>query len=566
MRPVFAGALAAAATAALTLAAEPPSLPLVPLPQEIGGPDAPLDGPLPPEGYFLRIGPSGDVTVRAADDAGRFYAEQTLRQLRAASPDGTLPALSIRDWPAFPWRGVHLDESRHFFGKETVKRTLETMSRFKLNVFHWHLIDDSGWRLEIPGYPALTQAGATRRARKGYNWLKDTFDGDYGPFAYSAADVREILAFAAARHIRVVPEIELPGHSAHILKTCFPSFACDPQKPGGVFCLGNEAGMRFLEDVVTYVADLFPGDSIHIGGDEVDKSGWAKCEKCKALAAREGLASTDGLQRWVTRRFCSILAAKGRKAVAWDEVVEGDDLPENLVVMDWCGKGRGERAAALGRPVVRCVHWSCYFDYAQCLRNEPVDYPDGVPPVPLSKVYVYDPLAGLPEADRRRVLGGQCNNWTEWTCTRDELEWKLWPRACAIAEVFWRAPKTRDYAAFAKRVAVCRATLRRAGVNAAPVGAEDGLDLVPRPKRARLTLGTYTAPTNVVTEAIGRFAVDPSLPAAGYRLAIHWADGISVSHADNAGKAAALDALRQLARPTAHGGLDFSALELEGGQ
>ena len=560
--------LSLALAAALTAAATPPggALPLVPQPQEIGGPDEAPGGPLPPEGYFLRIDRSGDVTVRAADAAGRFYAGQTLRQLRAAFPDGALPALSIRDWPAFPWRGVHLDESRHFFGKETVKRTLETMSRFKLNVFHWHLIDDSGWRLEIPGHPELTRAGATRTAKKGYRWLKDTFDGAYGPFAYSAADVREILAFAAARHIRVVPEVELPGHSAHILKTCCPQFACDPRKPGGVFCLGNEAGMKFLEDVVSSVAALFPGDAVHIGGDEADKSGWAKCEKCRALAAREGLASTDELQRWVTRRFCAILAAKGRRAVVWDEAVEGEALPENLVVMDWCGKGRGERAAALGRPVVRCVHWSCYFDYAQCLGREPVDYPDGVPPLPLSKVYAYDPLAGLPEADRRLVLGGQCNNWTEWTCTRAELEWKLWPRACATAEVFWHAPETRDYAAFARRAEACRATLVREGVNAAPVGAEDGIAVVPRPKKARLTLGTYTAKATAVSEAIARFVADSSMPPAGYRLEIHWERGITVFHSDGAGKAAALDALRQLARPTARGALDFSALELEGGE
>lgn len=506
-----------ALAAALTAAVPPPggALPLVPQPQEIGDPDEAPGGPLPPEGYFLRIDRSGGVTVRAADAAGRFYAEQTLRQLRAAFPDGALPALSIRDWPAFPWRGVHLDESRHFFGKETVKRTLETMSRFKLNVFHWHLIDDSGWRLEIPGHPELTRAGATRTAKKGYRWLKDTFDGAYGPFAYSAADVREILAFAAARHIRVVPEVELPGHSAHILKTCCPQFACDPRKPGGVFCLGNEAGMKFLEDVVSHVAALFPGDAIHIGGDEVDKSGWAKCEKCRALAVREGLASTDELQRWVTRRFCAILAAKGRRAVVWDEAVEGEALPENLVVMDWCGKGRGERAAALCRPVVRCVHWSCYFDYAQCLGREPVDYPDGVPPLPLSKVYAYDPLAGLSEADRRFVLGGQCNNWTEWTCTREELEWKLWPRACATAEVFWRAPETRDYAAFARRAEACRATLVREGVNAAPIGAKDGIAIAPRPKKARLTLGTYTAKATAVSEAIARFVVDSSGSAGG---------------------------------------------------
>ena len=536
---------------------------LVPFPRQVmtGGTAVARDA-LPPEGYRLEIGRDGSVQIEAADAAGRFYAEQTLSQLREDAPSGGLEPMTIIDWPQFSWRGVHLDESRHFFGKKTVKRLIETMSRFKMNVLHWHIIDDCGWRLEIPGCPKLTREGATRKARKGYGWLRDLADGPYGPFFYTAEDVKEILAFAAARHVRVVPEVELPGHSAHVLRTCCPEYACDPKSPAGVFCLGNEAGMAFLEKVVTYVADLFPDAYVHIGGDEVDATPWTKCGKCQALAAREGLGSAANLQSWVTRRFADILARKGKKAVGWDEVM-CEDAPKNLVVMDWCGKGNGAKAAAAGLEAVMCPHWFCYFDYDQCVKGDPVPYPDGVPPVPVSKVYAYDPYDGVAPADRCRILGGQCNNWTEWTCTQDELEWKIWPRACAIAEVFWSCPERRDYASFARRLETRRAALVRLGVHAAPVGAEDGINVVPRPKKASLTLGSYLAPTNVVTEAIGTFTQDASLPPEGYAITIHWETGITVRYADAAAKTHALATLRQLARPSPKGNLTFSSLELE---
>jgi len=543
----------------LSLFAEPA---LVPMPRQMSVEGAVDRGPLPPEGYLLEVGRDGAVKIEAADAAGHFYAERTLEQLKADAPAGVVAPVTIRDWPEFRWRGIHLDESRHFFGKVTVKRLIETMSRFKLNVLHWHIIDDSGWRLEIPGYPKLTQEGATRKAKKGFNWLHELEDGPYGPFFYTEADVKEILAFAATRHVRVIPEVELPGHSAHILKKCCPEYACDPKNPGGVFCLGNEAGMKFLEHVVTYVADLFPDSYIHIGGDEVNKSAWAKCEKCQALASREKLGSTENLQRWVTKRFADILAAKDKKAVGWDEVL-CESAPKNLVVMDWCGTGRGNAAVAAGLEVVRCPHFFCYFDYDQCVKGDKVPYPDGVPPVPVSKVYSYDPYDGVAAKDRKFVIGGQCNNWTEWTCTQDELEWKVWPRAGAIAEVFWSCPAKRDYASFAKRLAVRRDELVRHGVNAAPVGAEDGINVVPRPKKAKLTLGSYTAATNVVCEAIGTFARDASLPPEGYAISITWDKGIAVRHADAAGKCHALETLKQLARPSPMGKLHFSALEIE---
>ena len=519
-----------------------------------------VERPLPAEGYRIRIDADGQADVSAADAAGRFYAAKTLKQLGK-----TKGPLEIEDWPAYRWRGIHLDESRHLFGKETVKKLIRTMADFKLNVLHWHLVDDVGWRIDVPGYPEVAKTGATRWARKGRNWLRDVTDGQYGPYCYTADDIREILAVAKENFVTVVPEIEIPGHASHLLKTCYPQFACDPKKPSGVFCLGNDEGLKFLDAAVDYVADLFPGKFVHIGGDEVNRKVWSTCAKCRARARSEGLASTDELQNWVTKRFAARLAKKGKRIIGWDEIADGKDLPKDVAVMDWCGKGRGAKAVREWHDIVVCHHWNCYFDYTQCVKDDPVPYPVGVPPVPVSKVYAFDPLQGIPENCRGRVLGGQCCNWTEWTCTPEELEWKIWPRACAIAELYWTGPKKKDYDEFAKRLAVVREQLVESGVNAAPIAPEDGVYLSPRPQKLKLTLGSLTVPTNVVTAAICKFAKDEALPFGRYAMEIHYDRGITVRHADERGRERALEALKALARPDGKKleKLSFSCLEIE---
>ncbi len=250
---------------------------------------------------------------------------------------------------------------------------------------------------------------------------------------------------------------------------------------------------------------------------------------------------------------------------AADEIADGKGLPKDVAVMDWCGTGRGPKAAADGHDVILCHHWNCYFDYTQCVKDDPVPYPVGVPPVPVSKVYAFNPLKDIPENCLGRVLGGQCCNWTEWTCTPEELEWKIWPRACAIAENFWTAPKKKDYAEFAKRLEFAREALVGDGVNAAPIAFEDGVYLSPRPKKLKLTLGTLTVPTNVVTAALCTFTKDATLSSGRYAMEIHYDRGISVRHADERGRERALEALKGLARPDGRkmDELSFSCMEVE---
>ena len=518
------------------------------------------DRTLPAEGYRIRIGADGKADVSAADDAGRFYARKTLKQLPKDAKD-----LEIEDWPAFRWRGIHLDESRHFFGAAAVKKLIATMADHKLNVLHWHLVDDSGWRIDVPGYPEVAKTGATRGSRKGRHWLRDLEDGTYGPYFYTTEELKGVIAFAKENFVTIVPEIEIPGHASQLLSKCYPQFACDPKKPGGVFCLGNDEGLGFLDAAVDYVADLFPGEFVHIGGDEVNRKVWSTCAKCKARAKELGLKDTDALQNWVTRRYAGRLAKKGKRIIGWDEILDGGELPEDAAVMSWRGTEGGLKAVAAGREAVMCPHWNCYFDYTQCVKDDPVPYPCFVPPVPVSKVYEFDPLAGIPAEKRRFVIGGQCCNWTEWTCTPAELEWKIWPRACAIAEVFWTAPAKRDYDEFAARLAAHRPRLLAVDVNAAPIAPRDGVYLEPRPRKVKLTLGTLDVHTNVVTEALCKFTEDKSIAPGGYAMEIHFERKVTIRHSDAAGKARAMSALKDLARPDGRKlkDLSFSCMEIE---
>ena len=294
------------------------------------------DRTLPAEGYRIRIGADGTAHLKVADKAGEFYAKKTLKQLLfQGGPKGPL---EIEDWPAYRWRGIHLDESRHFFGKETVKKLIRTMADFKLNVLHWHLIDDSGWRLDIPGYPELVKYGAVRAAspkhgarmvKSGDDWAMDLDDQKYGPFYYTESDVREILAYAAERHITVVPEIELPGHVFAAL-AAYPEFACRPENltkrsprliwgiEKDVLCLGNDKAIKFMEDVIDYVCRLFPSEVVHIGGDECPQERWKTCPKCQKRIKDEGLGDEKGLQPWITRHFVKFLADRGKRTVGWD--------------------------------------------------------------------------------------------------------------------------------------------------------------------------------------------------------------------------------------------------------
>ena len=449
------------------------------------------DSAVPAEGYRLKVAADG-ITVTSSDAAGRFYAGVTLAQLK----DGNAwPCVEIEDAPAYRWRGAHLDECRHFFGKETVKQMLDLMAQHKLNRFHWHLTEDQGWRLDIPGYPELVKYGAARsasvrhgqRATKGSKEDADKLNGvKYGPYYYTEADVREIIAYAVERHITIVPEIELPGHVFAAL-AAYPEFACVPENLSAreprlvwgiekdVLCLGNDKAIKFMEDVLDYVCRLFPGDVVHIGGDECPQVRWKDCPKCQARIKAEGLKDEHDLQPWITRHFVKFLEARGKRALGWDEYLLGD-VPKSAIGMSWrtrpkSGAGHalvsGAQAAVRGHDVVMTPNKFCYLDYGQCLPNDPFQYIGGK--LPLEMCYSFDPCADVPAEARTHILGGQCNNWSEYTWNEYDLAWKMWPRTCALAEVFWLGDAKPGFADFKKRMATHRGRLIAQGVNCAPL-------------------------------------------------------------------------------------------------
>ena len=444
------------------------------------------DASLPREGYELTVR-DGEVVVRSSDADGAFYAVETLKQL--ADDDVGLvriPAVSVKDAPRYRWRGVHIDDCRHFFGKDVVLKVLDLMAEHKLNVLHWHLTEDQGWRIEIKKYPELVKWGAVRPKSPRYDRRdkpEEAFDNvPYGPFFYTQDEIREVLAYAKARHVTVVPEIELPGHARAAL-AAYPEFSCvgkdlKPRTPRctwgveeDIICAGNDAAIRFYEDVLDEVCALFPSTVVHIGGDEAPRTRWKACPKCQARMKANGLKTEAELQAWVTQHFVDYLAKKGRRALGWDEILEGG-LASGALVMSWRGPEGGIAAAKMSHDVVMTPCGFCYFDYNQRIEDDPHVYLGGR--LPLYLVYSFDPCEGIPENFRKHVLGGQCNNWSEVTFGRFDLEWKMWPRTCALAEALWTADPKRDYLDFLSRMRVHRKRLVAQGVNAAPL--DDRLD------------------------------------------------------------------------------------------
>ena len=458
------------------------------------------DASVPKEGYVLSVTPGG-IAVKSSDDAGAFYARQTLLQLAERSGDGwRYPCVEIQDYPAFAWRGVLLDESRHFFGKETVRRVLDLMARYKLNVFHWHLIDDQGWRLDVPAYPLLAKCGSMRRRSPEHGAAfhedkKNLVFGSasltterYGPFFYTADDVREILAYAKERHITVVPEVEMPGHALAALGA-YPEFACFPEHIDAgaaapdwgtfpdVFCLGSDATLKFLDDVLDYVCELFPSQVIHLGGDECPYVNWEKCPRCRARMKSAGIEKASGLQPWLTRRMAERLAKKGRRVMGWDEILNGD-VPKSAIGHSWRtssehGTGTeslvsGATGAERGHDMVMSPCALTYYSNRQGLREDPFLRGWGTD-IPLELAYTFNPLDGVPERLRKHILGGQCCIWSEYVWNCYDLAWRLWPRGFAIAEVLWTAPAKRDFAEFERRAAIERARLIKMGINCAPM-------------------------------------------------------------------------------------------------
>lgn len=400
---------------------------------------------LPPEGYEMFIN-ENDINIYGSR-AGVFNALQTLFQLIQEDPARThrlmIPACSIIDYPRFQWRGMHLDVARHFFTKENVKDYLRYMAMYKLNTFHWHLTDDQGWRIEIKKYPLLTNVGAWRNATLigHYSESPDRYDSTrYGGF-YTQEEIREVVRFADSLHITVVPEIEMPGH-ARALLSAYPelgsgavvSAACT----WGVFTEvmhPREETFATLQGILGEVCELFPGKYIHIGGDECPKDEWSRSQFCQDIIRKNDLKDEHGLQSWFVQRIVTYLGTKGKKAIGWDEILEGG-LADSAAVMSWRGEDGGIAAAKAHHNVVMTPGSHCYFDHYQSKnQNEPLAIGGYLP---LEKVYSYDPVpASLTKEEQKYIIGVQANLWTEYIADFAQVQYMIFPRIAALAEVAW---------------------------------------------------------------------------------------------------------------------------------
>ena len=424
----------------------------------------------PSEAYHLTVNQK-DISILGGSAAGVFYGIQTLRKtLGLKVTNAALPAVIVRDTPRFSWRGMHLDCSRHFWSVDFIKKFIDLLALHNMNVFHWHLTDDQGWRIEIKKWPKLTEVGSQRSGTIiGTN--SDLDDNiPYGGF-YTQAEAREIVRYAAERHITVVPEIDMPGHMLAALAS-YPELGCTggPYQVGhywgvykDVLCIGNPKVYEFVQDVLTEIMDIFPSEVIHIGGDEAPSDRWQQCEKCKDAYLKDVLEGRLGAdmtsvrempmstisaryQGLFTRRIFNFLASKGRRALGWDEILDGS--PRNAMIMSWRGTEGGAKAAATGHDVIMTPTSHCYFDYQQVedTQFEPSRCSGFIP---IEKVYNFDPAPDyLSEVAHSHILGVQANLWTEYMTSESMVEYQALPRMSALAEVQWTQPRRKDYNAF----------------------------------------------------------------------------------------------------------------------
>lgn len=408
------------------------------------------------EGYRL-MAENGKVTIVGGGDAGVFYGLQTLEQLKDSA--GYVPAVTIEDAPRFPWRGMHLDVSRHFFSKDFIKKYLDILAYHKINTFHWHLTDGIGWRLQVDQYPLLTRKAAWRKVKdETAPWIglelsdearKDSAD-TYGGY-YTKEDVREIVAYAKERHITVIPEIEMPGHS-EAATFAYPEYSCPTAQPGsGIYCPGREETFAYLEGIIDEVVELFPESPyIHIGGDEVGKEQWSKCPLCQKRKREQGLKDEHELQSYFVHRMEEYINSKGKAMIGFDEILEGGLAP-NATVMSWTGFEGGVKAANAGHDVVMVPLDYVYFDHYQgqnpCEPQAWGGYNN------VKRVYSFDPVpAGIAPENACHVLGGQANIWTESIRTPEHVEYMLLPRLAALSETLWSDTTAKDWVRFERKL------------------------------------------------------------------------------------------------------------------
>jgi len=430
-----------------------------------------LEDTTSPGGYELEVG-EDRIVLRAADRHGFLHGIQSLRQLlppACEKPDGragagdAIRAVHIVDAPRFAWRGLHVDVARHYFDPRDLERLIDAMALHKFNRLHWHLTDDQGWRLEIDGWPRLTEVGA-KRAESPRRGARDQGDGTPYEGHYTQDEARRLVAYAHARGIDVIPEIEMPGHAQAAL-AAYPELGHGPPPEvwtrwgisERIYNVEDET-LAFLEEVLAQVARIFPSPYVHLGGDEVPTTEWEQSKQAQMRMAAEGLESPKALQGWFLRRMAAVLDRLGKRAVAWDEVLECG-APTDAIVMTWRDAAFAWQAAARGHDVVVCPMSHCYFDHYQ---GPPESEPEAIGGLTeLRKVLAFEPLQGTwSEAEEARVLGVQGNLWSEYIHDPAHLEYMAWPRASALAEIAWSPRGPRDPAEFEERWAHVAKRLR----------------------------------------------------------------------------------------------------------
>lgn len=451
------------------------------------------------EGYTLDVTPY-QINISGKNAKGVFYGIQSLVQLISLPEEGssitdiTVPAVSIKDQPRFIYRGMHLDVARHFFDVDFVKKYIDMIAMHKMNTFHWHLTEDQGWRIEIKKYPELTKIGAYRNGTITGHYPGETNDNErYGGF-YTQDDIREVLAYAQKRHVEVIPEIELPGHSQAAIAS-YPYLSCFPEEPtevpnglmseaskeqqkngqpkvvqeswgvyNDVYCAGKEETFAFLEGVLDEVTALFPSKYIHIGGDECPKKNWERCPNCQKRIKEEGLEDEHALQSYFVTRMEKYLNSKGKQIIGWDEILEGGLAP-NATVMSWRGVKGGIEAAKQDHNVIMTPNSHCYFDHYQSkdTDNEPLSIGGFLP---VEKVYSYEPVPEELSADQQHyILGAQGNIWSEYIPTDEHMEYMALPRATALSEVVWSQKEDKDFEDFKSRLNHMRKLYETKGYN-----------------------------------------------------------------------------------------------------
>ena len=443
-----------------------------------------VDEKLNDEAYQLDVN-SDNITIKSKSYSGFLYGIESIRQLLPTdiesksvvrNAEWVIPNLTIKDEPRFKWRGLHLDVARHFFKKEYIKQTIDMLAMHKMNVFHFHLVDDQGWRIEIKKYPKLTSVGAWRLDQEDAHWdgrrvTTPQDEATYGGF-YTQEDIKEIVAYAKTKGVQVVPEIEMPAHVMSAI-AAYPELSCTETPigvPSGgvwpiteIYCAGKESTFEFLENVLLEVIELFPSEYIHVGGDEATKTNWAKCPHCQKRMKTEGLKNVEELQSYFIKRMERFISTHDRKLIGWDEILEGGLAPE-ATVMSWRGVKGGVEAAEQGHDVVMTPGSHMYFDHYQGPQNqEPLAWGGYTP---LSKVYEFDPIVDTMTPEQaKHVLGGQANLWSEQIKTEAHSQYMIFPRLAALSETVWSPKDSRNWDDFSKRILQLFKRYEHLGIN-----------------------------------------------------------------------------------------------------